>query len=103
MRIDKFLKVSRIIKRRQVAKDVADQGRILLNGKVAKSSSKVKVGDILDIRFGHKIATFEVLELLDSTKKVDADKMYRLVKEERLPFDENGQTLFVNKEDNKNL
>lgn len=103
MRIDKFLKVSRIIKRRQVAKEVADQGRILLNDKVAKSSSKVCVGDILKIRFGHKIATFEVLALLDSTKKADADKMYRLVSEERLSFDENGQTLFVHTEDNNNL
>ena len=103
MRIDKFLKVSRIIKRRQVAKEVADQGRILLNGKVAKSSSKVKPHDLLEIRFGHKVATFEVLELLDSTKKNDAEKMYRLVKEERLPFDENGQTLWVNKEDNNEL
>lgn len=92
MRIDKFLKVSRIIKRRQVAKDVADQGRILINGKVAKSSSKVSVGDKIEIRFGHKLATFEVLMLMDSTKKVDAEKMYRLVSEERLPFDENGQT-----------
>lgn len=103
MRIDKFLKVSRIIKRRQVAKDVADQGRILLNGKTAKSSSKVKVGDQLEIRFGHKVATFEVLCLMDSTKKVDAEKMYRLVKEERLPFDENGQTSWPNKEEDNKL
>lgn len=92
MRIDKFLKVSRIIKRRQVAKEVADQGRILINGKVAKSSSKVNEGDEIEIRFGHKLATFEVTMLMDSTKKVDAEKMYRFVKEERLPFDENGET-----------
>lgn len=95
MRIDKFLKVSRIIKRRQVAKDVADQGRILINGKVAKSSSKVKMGDRIEIRFGHKVATFEVIELLDSTKKVDAEKMYRLIKEERIPFDEEGKTTWA--------
>lgn len=83
MRLDKFLKVSRIIKRRSVAKEVADQGRVTINGKVAKSSSKVAVGDELVIRFGNKIATFEVEALLESTKKEDADKMYRLIAEEK--------------------
>ena len=54
MRLDKFLKVSRIIKRRSVAKEVADKGRIQINGKLAKSSSKLKVGDVLQIQFGNK-------------------------------------------------
>lgn len=84
MRLDKFLKVSRIIKRRSVAKEVADQGRVLINDQVAKSSTNVKVGDQLEIRFGNKIAKFEVLALLDSTKKEDASKMYRLLSEERI-------------------
>lgn len=82
MRLDKFLKVSRIIKRRQVAKEVADQGRIKINGRVAKSSSAVAVGDQLEIRFGRSLATFEVLGLSESTKKQDADKMFRLIDEQ---------------------
>ena len=56
MRLDKFLKVSRIIKRRSVAKEVADKGRIQINGKLAKSSSTLKVGDVLQIQFGNKTA-----------------------------------------------
>lgn len=84
MRLDKYLKISRIIKRRTVAKEVADQGRITLNGTVAKSSSKVAPGDLLEVRFGNRLVTYEVIELLDSTKKEDAEKMYRLVSEERV-------------------
>lgn len=84
MRLDKFLKVSRIIKRRTVAKEVADQGRVTINGKVAKSSSSVQVGDTVVIQFGNKIVTFEVLALLESTKKEDAAKMYRLISEEKV-------------------
>ena len=63
MRLDKFLKVSRLIKRRTVAKEVADQGRITINGNVAKSSSAVVVGDELTIRFGNRLMTVEVNEL----------------------------------------
>lgn len=81
MRLDKYLKVSRIIKRRQVAKELADKGRVMINGKLAKSSSKVAVGDILEIQFGQKTAVYEVKELIESTKKEDAFKMYRLVSE----------------------
>lgn len=84
MRIDKFLKVSRIIKRRTVAKEVADKGRIKINGILAKSSSNVKVGDELIIQFGNKTITVEVLELLESTKKEDATKMYKLISEKRV-------------------
>ncbi len=69
MRIDKFLKVSRIIKRRSVAKEIADKGRILINGKVAKSSSDVKSNDEVTIKFGNKTLTVLVKELLDTTKK----------------------------------
>lgn len=84
MRLDKFLKVSRLIKRRPLAKEVADKGRISINGQQAKASSNVKVGDELSIRFGQKIVTVKVEELQDSTKKEDAANMYRLLKEERL-------------------
>ncbi|GEO67861.1 RNA-binding S4 domain-containing protein [Levilactobacillus spicheri] len=82
MRLDKFLKVSRIIKRRSVAKEIADKGRILINGKVAKSSSNVATNDELVIKFGNKTLTVQVNELLETTKKDDAERMYTIVKEE---------------------
>ena len=84
MRLDKFLKISRIIKRRTVAKEVADKGRIQVNGKLAKSSTDVKVGDELRIQFGNKILEVAVEELHESTKKDDATKMYRIISETRV-------------------
>lgn len=84
MRIDKFLKVSRIIKRRTLAKEVADNGRILVNNRVAKSSTKVDVDDIITITFGNRIVTVKVLALLDSTKKEDAGNMFEIIEEKRL-------------------
>ena len=84
MRLDKFLKISRIIKRRTVAKEVADNGRIQVNGKLAKSSTDVKVGDELRIQFGNKVLEVAVEELHESTKKDDAAKMYRIISETRL-------------------
>lgn len=81
MRLDKFLKVSRIIKRRSVAKDISDQGRILINGKTAKSSSTLNINDELEIKFGNKTLIVKVLALLETTKKEDADKMYEVVSE----------------------
>lgn len=84
MRLDKFLKVSRIIKRRTVAKEVADKKRILINGKEAKSSSDVKVGDELTIRFGNKTLVVKVLAVNEVVKKEMADKMYEIVREEFL-------------------
>ncbi|WP_165005247.1 MULTISPECIES: RNA-binding S4 domain-containing protein [unclassified Enterococcus] len=83
MRLDKFLKISRIIKRRSVAKEVADKGRIQINGKLAKSSSDVKVGDILKIQFGNKTMEVKISELHESTKKEDALKMYEIISENR--------------------
>ncbi|MDT6979989.1 RNA-binding S4 domain-containing protein [Levilactobacillus zymae] len=82
MRLDKFLKVSRIIKRRSVAKEIADKGRILVNGKVAKSSSNVATNDELVIKFGNKTLTVKVDALLETTKKDDAERMYTIVKED---------------------
>ncbi|MFF2755660.1 RNA-binding S4 domain-containing protein [Psychrobacillus sp. NPDC058041] len=84
MRLDKFLKVSRLIKRRTLAKEVADQGRIMINGKVAKASSDVKAGDELSIRFGQKVVTATVDAIKDSAKKEDAASMFTIIKEERL-------------------
>lgn len=63
MRLDKFLKISRVIKRRTVANDVADAGRVIVNGKVVKPSYEVKVGDKVQIQFGDKISTFEIINI----------------------------------------
>lgn len=82
MRLDKFLKVSRVIKRRPVAKEIADKGRILINDKVAKSSSDVAIGDTIEIRFGNRTVVLKVKDLKDSTKKEDAEQMYETVSEE---------------------
>lgn len=84
MRLDKFLKLSRLIKRRTLAKEVADQRRIEINGKVVKAASKVKVGDELAIRFGQKIVTVRVELLKDVVRKEEASTMYTILKEERL-------------------
>lgn len=84
MRLDKFLKVSRLIKRRTVAKEISDQGRIAINGKQAKSSSVLKPGDELSIRFGQKLVTVRVDELKEFTKKEDAEQMYTIINEESL-------------------
>jgi len=81
MRLDKFLKVSRIIKRRALAKEVCDNGRVLINGKPAKASSDVSVGDELEIRFGQKSVTFLVELIKDTTRKEEADSMYRILSE----------------------
>lgn len=77
MRLDKFLKVSRLIKRRTVANEACDAGRVLVNGKTAKASVKVKVGDIIEIQFGTKNVKVEVLDLQDTTKKEEAKELFR--------------------------
>ena len=87
MRLDKYLKVSRIIKRRPVAKEVADKGRIKVNGVLAKSSTDLKVDDQIEVRFGNKVLTVKVLEMLDSTKKEDASKMCEIISETRIEED----------------
>lgn len=84
MRLDKFLKVSRIIKRRTVAKEVADQGRITVNDHPAKSSTSLQEGDRVAIRFGNRLLTVQVRQLQDSTKKEDANEMYQVLSDERL-------------------
>lgn len=84
MRLDKYLKVSRIIKRRTVAKEVADQGRVEVNGQVAKSGTQLKVDDVLTITFGQRRVSYKVLKLQDSAKKDDAETMYEIINEERI-------------------
>ncbi|NLC95689.1 MAG: RNA-binding S4 domain-containing protein [Bacilli bacterium] len=84
MRIDKYLKVSRLIKRRTVAKEVAEHERIEINNKIAKPSSEVKVGDLVTITYGNKRVTFRVTQISESSKKADAENMYEIVSEERL-------------------
>ncbi|MGK9345010.1 RNA-binding S4 domain-containing protein [Melissococcus plutonius] len=84
MRLDKFLKVARIIKRRTLAKEVADKGRIQINDKVAKSSSNISIGDQVTIQFGNKILKIKVEEIRDTTKKEDAQKMYTVLAETKV-------------------
>ncbi len=77
MRLDKFLKVSRLIKRRTVANEACDAGRVKINGKVAKASAEVKVGDVLEIALGTREVRVEVTEILATTKKEEAKEMVR--------------------------
>ena len=77
MRLDKFLKVSRLIKRRTVANEACDAGRVLVNGAVAKASLKVKPGDIIEIQFGVKTVKAEILDIQDTTKKEEAKDLFR--------------------------
>ena len=79
MRIDKFLKNSRLIKRRSVAKEACEQERILINDKVAKPGTEVREGDVIRIQFGNSVVTAKVLRLLDSSKKEEAATMYEII------------------------
>lgn len=79
MRLDKFLKVSRIIKRRTVANEACDQGRVSLNGKVAKASVDVKAGDIIEIRFGEKVFKAEILNVAEHVLKNEAAELYKVI------------------------
>lgn len=77
MRLDKFLKVSRLIKRRTVANEACDAGRVLLNDNIAKASVKVKVGDVIEIHFGAKVIKVEILDIQDTTKKELAKDLFK--------------------------
>ena len=79
MRIDKYLKVSRIIKRRTVANEACDAGRVSVNGKQAKAGYEVKVGDVISIRFGEKTSSFEVVSIDEHVLKQQAQGMYKVV------------------------
>lgn len=79
MRLDKYLKVSRLIKRRTVANEACDSGRVSINGKTAKASVDVKVGDVIEIHFGDKTVKVMVTDIIETTKKNDAKDMYKYV------------------------
>ena len=81
MRLDKFLKVSRLIKRRTVANDACDSERISVNGKSAKASYNVKIGDVITVTFGSKSVTVRVLEIKETTKKTESVGMYEVISE----------------------
>lgn len=77
MRLDKYLKTSRLIKRRTVANEACDNGRVMVNGRPAKASYDVKAGDIIEIRFGARLIKLEVISVAESVRKEDAPAMYR--------------------------
>ena len=79
MRLDKFLKVSRIIKRRSIANDACDAGRVTLNGKVAKAGAEVNEGDKVEIQFGNRETKFEILQVKEVVRKEDAQAMYKML------------------------
>ena len=81
MRLDKFLKVSRVIKRRTVANDVCSAGRVSVNGRTAKPSVKLNVGDVVSIVFGNGVVTFKVLSLEQTVRKEDASSMYEIIED----------------------
>lgn len=84
MRLDKFLKVSRLIKRRTLAKEVTDKGRVKVNDNVAKASTTVKEGDEIKIRYGQKEITVQILKIKETSKKEESTEMYTIIKEENI-------------------
>ena len=91
MRLDKYLKVSRIIKRRTVAKEACDGGRVSIGGRIAKPGTEVKEGDILDIRFGYRLGRYQVTEVREVTRKNEAAEMYRVLSEDEGMAAERGE------------
>ncbi len=79
MRLDKFLKVSRIIKRRTVANEACDGGRVTLNGKIAKAGADVKPGDIMTIHFGERLGKYKILSVAETVRKENAGEMYEVL------------------------
>ena len=84
MRLDKYLKVSRLIKRRTVANEACDAGRVLVNGQVARASYDVKLGDKLELQLGNRILAVEVLEINEYANRETASNLYRLISEEKV-------------------
>lgn len=82
MRLDKYLKVSRIIKRRTVAKEACDGGRVSINGKVAKAGAEVEEGDVLEIRFGARLGRYQITDVREVVRKESAAEMYRVLEED---------------------
>ncbi len=92
MRIDKYLKVSRIIKRRTVANEACSGGRVTINGKVAKPGTDVHEGDIITIRFGEHLGRYEIVSIAETVKKDQASLMYKIIEEDPTLFDERNQS-----------
>lgn len=84
MRLDKFLKVSRIIKRRTLSKEIAESERVLVNDKVAKPSTQLKIGDLITVEFGTRRLVVKVLQLKEHVLKNDSTMLYEIVKEEKI-------------------
>ncbi|MBR4501892.1 MAG: RNA-binding S4 domain-containing protein [Clostridia bacterium] len=82
MRLDKYLKVSRIIKRRTVAKEACDGGRVTVGGKIAKAGTEVKAGDVLEIRFGSRMGRYRITDVREVVRKEDAAAMYEVLSED---------------------
>ena len=81
MRLDKYLKVSRIIKRRTVAKEACDGGRVTINGKAAKAGAEVKEGDVMEIRFGNRVGRYQITDVREVVRKENAAEMYKVLEE----------------------
>ena len=81
MRLDKYLKVSRIIKRRTVAKEACDGGRVSINGRTAKAGAEVKEGDVMEIRFGNRVGRYQITGVREVVRKENAQEMYRVLEE----------------------
>ena len=88
MRLDKFLKLSRIIKRRTISKEMSNSERVKVNGKIAKPSTKLKVGDEIEIVFGRSILVVKVKELREHVLKDDATELYEIIKDEKRDYEE---------------
>jgi len=84
MRIDKYLKIARILKRRPVAKELADNERLKLNGRIAKAASEVEVGDVIEILFGHRTLKLKVLDIKEQVSKQDALSLYEIIEERKI-------------------
>lgn len=82
MRLDKYLKVSRIIKRRTVANDACSGGRVSLNGRVAKPGAEVQANDVLEIRFGNRIGRYRIVSVMETVRKENAGELYEVLEED---------------------
>ena len=82
MRLDKFLKVSRIIKRRTVANEACDGGRVSINGMVAKAGAEVKENDVMEIRFGNRVGKYQIMDVREVVRKENAAEMYKVLEED---------------------
>lgn len=88
MRLDKYLKVARILKKRTLSKELADQERVFINGRVAKPSTLVQIGDVLEIHFGNKVITVKVLGIAKQASKNDAANLYEIIEERFITSEE---------------